>query len=43
MKEKALGVAAALALIAVCQLVAFAQTAGSIAGTVVDSNGAVVP
>jgi len=35
--------AAALFLLAVSQITLFAQTSGSIVGTVVDSNGAVVP
>src|SRR4051812_11412366 len=43
MKEKALGMAAVMVLIAVGHFTAFGQTTGSIAGTVLDANGAVVP
>jgi len=43
MKEKALGMAAVIVLIAVGHFTAFGQTAGSIAGTVIDANGAIVP
>lgn len=43
MKGLVKGLAAALFILAVCQAVAFSQTTGSIGGTVVDVNGAVVP
>jgi hypothetical protein len=43
MKEKVVRFAVAVFLLAACQLTLFAQTTGSIAGTVVDANGAVVP
>lgn len=43
MKEKVLSWAAVVILFAVGQIFVFAQTTGSIAGTVLDSNGAAVP
>ncbi len=43
MKERVLLLAAAFFLLTVCQIVASAQTTGSITGTVIDQNGAVIP
>jgi hypothetical protein len=43
MRERTLRLLAASVLMVLCQILVLAQTAGSIAGTVIDANGAVVP